>query len=110
MEKKIYLLLLALDQRNARLGRAVLATIKARIDPAAAPAFLHKQGAGIFMRSNLSSFEVWQQVWPTDMTEAENESLRDTVILQLGDDHAGLQQAKPIAWLIKHTVKAQQAG
>jgi hypothetical protein len=110
MKKSTYLFLLALDRNNARIGREILENIQERVDEKASPAFLHASGVGIFLTSTLTSFEIWKQVWPDILSEAEKKSLRDAVIIALGADFSGFQQGKPAAWLIKHSAEAQAAA
>lgn len=110
MRKSNYLFLLALNERSAKLGREILANIKERVDATAAPAFLHSAGVGIFMSSALSSLEIWEKVWPANLSEIERKALRDAIVVELGSDFTGFQQGKPSAWLVKRAAETQAAG
>lgn len=100
--KRNFLLLLSLNKENALMGKAVLDKIKLSIDATAAPAYFHSAGIGVLMWTDLSAREVWQKMWPENLSPTQKESFRDAMLLQLGTDHATHPESKVGAWLNSH--------
>lgn len=107
MEKRNFLFLFALNASNAKVGAAILEAIKRNVDSTAAPAWIDSRGVGVFISSSLTKQEIWKKSMPNLQTQAERETFRDALLLELGKAHLGFPETKGVAWLNSHATAEQ---
>ncbi|WP_395055215.1 hypothetical protein [Polaromonas sp.] len=99
MEKTKFLMLLSLSKTNLAVGKKVLDTVKAKIDPAAAPLWIDSQGVGLFMESDLPAWQIWQHM-KLEMPLDDWTAVKELLVLQIGPGwYARDNQTKAAAWM-----------
>ena len=79
-----------------------LAGIKRDIDSGAAPLWIDSKGIGIFVSTPKTSRDIWKAAFPEEQTQAQRESMKDMLVLELGVDCLGWPDTKAMAWLNSH--------
>lgn len=102
MEKRNYLLLVALNVKLPQAATGVLERVKTTVDTNAAARWIDATGAGIFISTHLSALEVWTAAVPRDLPTAHDQALKEVLVVQLGPDHAASPDTRSAAWLNAH--------
>ena len=99
-----YLVLIKLSKENGAYGKGALARIQRDVDPTAQPAWIESRGVGIFSCTSKTAAEIWKATVPDHLSGPEREGFSDMLVLELGRNHSGWPESKPIAWLNSHKV------
>ena len=103
MQKRNFLMLVAMAKPDARLLQDALARLKREADPNAIPAWLDGIAAGIFMSTNLTAREIMTCVLPGNPTHEQRESVREVLVVELGrESWSSSTTTKAAAWLNAH--------
>lgn len=94
-----FLLLLSLNTKQASVAKAVLARIKANVDPHAAPLWIDSSSVGVFITTDLPAHQVWRHAYPESLSLDERNAMQTYLIVQVGPGFAGPPDSKFVAWL-----------
>src|SRR5690606_1095292 len=97
--RKNFLLLLSLNEQDREIASALLQRLQREVDKSASPLWFDSRGAGIFISTELSSHEIWDQAWPDSLPSRHQSRLKDMLILQVGPDWMGRADGTASAWL-----------
>lgn len=91
-----YLLLMSANKANAGAVKSVLDKAKKLADPLAAPLWIDANGVGVFIDAEATATELWDLLIPG------TEDFKDALIVEVGPDWIGRNEAKPTHWLRSH--------
>ena len=106
MEARNYLLLMALTKATAVIGVGVLERLRAEVDVKANPLWVDSGGVGIFLSTPMSAAQIWNHALPEHLRVEHATAVKDTLILELGTDHRGIDGSKAIEWLRRRAAVA----
>ena len=103
MQKRNFLMLVAMTRPDARLLQDALARLKREADPNATPAWLDGISAGIFMSTNISAQAIMTCILPGNPTHEQRQAVREVLVVELGrDSWSSSTSTKAAAWLNSH--------
>lgn len=108
MEARNYLVLMALTKATAVFGVGVLERLRAEVDPKANPLWVDTGGVGIFISTPMSAAQIWSHALPEHLRVEQATAVKDTLILELGADHRGVDGSRAIEWLRRRAAIAAE--
>ena len=103
MEKRNFLMLIAMATPSKALVDSALERIKREADPLAVAAWIDSRGAGIFMTTSLAARTIHDCILPSNPTYDQRQAVREVLVVEVGRELWGSStNSRAMAWLNSH--------
>ena len=96
-----FIVLISLSQDNASVGKTVLANLAQKVDSTCRPQWVDSKGVGIMVSTTLTARDVWAAAL-AGLSTPQRETLRDMLVLEIGQQSLAWPESKAGAWLNSH--------
>jgi len=101
--KRNYLMLIAASRDNLGAVRKLLAASQTRVDPNGHTLWVDSKGLGVTLTTDKSASEVWSTLFEfAALEDAEQLSIKDLMIIELGQDWATRPDSPLTHWFTRH--------